>query len=308
MGKRMRSTILAVTAALVIGAPVQALAQAKGRPVVAIYQIDDLTQSGQGPALSTMLQTAIEGTSKFRVMEREQMAKLVGEQSRAKSGLVTTNTPGKVGGFEGADFLIYGTITSLQVINKADIGSTLLVGILSGNRGNTQACANAYATLGLDIKITDASTGEVRYVTHIDETQKSEASCSGQAHIDAALLERSAAAKVATGLITAIFPIQVAAVQPDGVMILNYGEGTLLPGAVLTLYSKGDAIRDPASGEILANNESKLGYIRVTEVNGRISRATPASQFDTAPPIGAIVRPASAEDIAMLAKQSQKRR
>jgi curli biogenesis system outer membrane secretion channel CsgG len=302
----MKLPFISVVGLIIAVVPSQAFSQTTGKPIVAIYKMDDLAGSRAGPALSSMIETAIEGTSKFRVIEREQLDKLVGEQSRAKAGLITTNTPGKTGGFDGVDFLIYGTITSLSVVNKADLGSSLIAGIFAGNGGPAPSCSNAYATLGLDVKITDAATGEVRYVTHIDEKQKSASSCGQRAQIDAPTLERSAAEKVASGLVTAIYPIQIAAVQSDGVMILNYGQGTVEPGAIFTVYVKGDAIRDPATGEVIANNETRLGLIRVTEVTGRISKAAPASDFASAAPVGSIVRASTSDEIAQLSKQTKR--
>ncbi len=294
-----------ILAAFLLLAPAQVLAA--GKPVVAIYQMDDLAHSGQAEALSAMIETAIESTSKFRVIERQHLGVMVGEQARAKSGLVTSNTPGKVGGFEGADFLIYGTITTLSVVSKSDIGTSVVASIFMPPNSNVN-CNNTFATLGIDIKITDARTGEVRYVTRINEVQKSASNCTGQrAEIDPAALMRAAADKVANSLVTTIYPIQVAAVQADGTVILNYGEGSLTPGAVLAVYTKGEVIKDPATGEVLANDEVKLGYIRVTEIAGRVSKATPMSTFASTPPIGSIVRVASDDDIKALAKASKHR-
>ncbi len=201
----MMKVVAWLVAIVATSAPVSALAQ-KGKPIVAIYQMDDVARSGQSATFTTMIETAVAATSKFRVMERERMNKLLGEQARARAGLVTSNKPGKVGGFEGADYLIYGSITTVSVSNKADIGSTMLAGLFNnGNRG--ASCSNAVVTLGVDIKITDADSGEVKYVTRITETQKSAAACGGSAQVDTSLLLRSAAEKVATGLVTAIYPI-----------------------------------------------------------------------------------------------------
>ncbi|WP_293901128.1 CsgG/HfaB family protein [Phenylobacterium sp.] len=297
----MRGLIGGVFASLLLlMAPTQGLAQ--GKPVIAIYQMDDLAHSGQAAVLSAMIETAIANTSKFRVIEREHLGKLVGEQARAKSGLVTTNTPGKIGGFEGADFLIYGTITTIQALNRADVGSNLVAGIMSGNNRATPNCNNTYATIGLDIKITDARSGEVKYVTRINETQRSATACGGGAGaIDTGSLMRAAADKVASGLVTTIYPIQIAAIQPDGVIVLNYGEGAVQEGAVMGIYSKGAVIRDPATGEVLANDEVQLGFLRIIGVTGRVSRAVPITMLSARPDIGAIVRPATPADLQALA-------
>ena len=299
----MKNAIAFVLAAVCLLGPAQALAQ--GKPVIAIYQMDDLARTGQAATLSAMIETAIASTSKFRVIERSQLGKLVGEQARAKSGLVTSNTPGRVGGFEGADFLIYGSITTLSLSSRADMGSNFVGSLLNSNNGRSVSpnCNNTFATVGLDIKITDARSGEVKYVNHINESQKSATACGGNAgQIDAATLFRSAADKVAQGLVTTIYPVQIAAIQPDGVIVLNYGEGSLTPGTVMGIYSKGAAIRDPATGEILANDEVQLGFLQVTAVTGRVSRALPITMLSSRPEIGSIVRPATPDEIAQLSK------
>ncbi len=287
-------------------APFQARAQ-QGKPVVAVYEMRDLTNSGLADTFSTMIATAVAGTNKFRVIERNDLDKLVGEQNRANSGLVTTNKPGKQGGFEGADYLIYGTITSLSVVNKSDVGTSIVGALFSPQGSQAPTCVYSIATLSVDVKITDSSTGEIKYTNHIDQQQKSATVCDGRPSVDSSSLLRDAADKVATGLVTAIYPIQVAAAQPDGVFILNYGEGTVKVGDVMVVYTKGDAIYDPTSGELLANTEVKLGYIRITEVTGRVSKAVAVSAFATPPAVGSIVRLANADDAAALGKDSKKK-
>ena len=43
--------------------------------------MDDVARSGQADQFSRMLETAITATSKFRVIERERLGELVGEQA-----------------------------------------------------------------------------------------------------------------------------------------------------------------------------------------------------------------------------------
>lgn len=295
-----------LTGAFLLALPLQAQAAGTGKPIVAVYEMHDLTNGGLADTMSTMIATAVAATNKFRVIERNELDKVLAEQTRAKSGLLTTNAPGKIGGFEGADYLIYGTITSLSVVNKSDFGSTFTANLFTPQGSSPKSCVVSFATVSLDIKITDASTGEIRYVTRIDEQQKSAPACDGQPQVDSSSLLRSAADKVATSLVTAIYPIQVAAVQADGVFILNYGEGAVKSGDILGVYTKGEEIKDPATGEVIANTEEKLGFIRVTDVTGRVSKAVAASDFTAAPQVGSIARPASAEDLAAL-KAKKKR-
>ena len=279
-----------------------AYAQSK-RPIVAIYQIEDLTGHDLSPTFSAMIETAITGTNKFRVMERAAVEKLLREQGGAKSGLLTTNRPGKIGGFEGADYLIYGSITSISVKQKSNFGASLLGGL--GNNGNS-TCVNAVVTLEADIKITDARTGEVRYATRISEVQKGETTCGANGQIDSSALLRAAADKVAVGLVTTIYPIQVASVQPDGSFVLNYGAGAITPGAIMTVFQKGEPITDPATGEVIGNDETPYGQIVITDVQPRFSKAVAYSVFATTPPVGSIVRLATEAERAAAKKKGKR--
>lgn len=278
---------------------------AQDRPIVAIYQMEDLARTGQGETLSTMIETAIAATSKFRVMERSRLGTLLSEQGKGATGLVTTNRPGSVGGFEGVDYLIYGSITGLSVQRKADVGAALLGGLL-GNGVGTTNCETGEVTLGLDIRITDAQTGEVRYVTSINQKQKAGTACgSASAQIDATGLLRSAADNVAAGLVTAIYPIQVASVQPDGTVILNYGQGSLAEGTYLTIYQRGEAIIDPATGESIGSDEFPLGLVRITQVLPRMSRASPVGEFSAQPSVGDVARAATPAEASQARKKSR---
>jgi hypothetical protein len=66
------------------------------------------------------------------------------------------------------------------------------------------------------------------------------------------------------------------------------------------------AIIDPATGEMIGNDEQKLGFIRITDVTGRISRAVAHAPFASTPPVGSIARPASPGDLQALKSKKKK--
>ena len=113
---------------------------------------------------------------------------------------------------------------------------------------------------------------------------------------------------MATGLVTAIYPIQIAAVQPDGVMVLNYGSSSVTEGGYYKVFEKGEEIRDPATGEVIASNEYELGMIQITDAMPRISKAVPISGFAQPAVPGAIVRPVSDSEAKAMLKAEKKRR
>lgn len=303
-----------LTAVVAAACLVSGQAHAQGaRPSVGIAQMEDLANTGQAQVFSTMVETAIASTGRFRVIERSRLGKLLEEQGRAKSGLVTSRNGARVGGFEGVDFLIYGSMTTVTARAKTTLGSSLLGGMLSGlggARGDVH-CANQQVALAVDVRITDTDSGEIKRVTRITETQKANSVCGNGVALDVGALLRSAAEQVARTLVTIIYPIQVAALQGDGTVILNYGDGTLSPGTILTVFSKGRDIRDPTSGQVIGNEETKLGFLQVTEVSEKMSRAVVVGTSATPLVVGSTVRQSSAEDIRLIraaAKSGKKRR
>ncbi len=303
----MRAILLSAAAALVM--PSMALAQGKGQPIVAVAQIDDNAGSGQSKTLTQMMLTAIAATQKFRVMERGQMNVLVQEQQRAKAGMVTSRNGGNVGGFQGADYLIYGTITTLSVSKKADLGATFGMALLGGANQQNQNCYGGEVTLSLDVRITDGETGQIRYVKRIDEKKKAGTICGeGVPQVNATELLRSAADKVASGLVTTVHPIKVANAQADGTMMLNYGEGTVKSGDYLTIFRAGEAVIDPDTGRAIGSSEMRLGIAQVTDVQTSFSKAKAVVGFDTPAQTRDIARPATNDDFGAYPKAKLKRK
>jgi curli biogenesis system outer membrane secretion channel CsgG len=288
----MRSALLLL--AIFLPATAQGQPRSSGLPSVSIVQIDDMANSGQAAAFRAMIQTAINSTGKFRVYE-EDTRQLERRQGRSSAGTFTSRTPGRVGGFEGADFLVYGSITSGSQQRRTDTVATIgrsLVGGLIGRRNEAVSCDRMVTTLAVDIRVVNVRTGQSAYAEQLNQQNQSAASCSGNAGTDVAALLRTTANTIAHKLVTAIYPVQVAAVQPDGVMILNYGEGTLARGQVLNLYAPSTEVANPANGTMMRIDGSQLGRIQITEVTPQFSRAAPVMPLAAAPPVGSIARPA----------------
>lgn len=284
-----------------------AAAQDDNRPIVGIAQMEDLTGGGNADNFVAMIETAIIGSGKFRIIERARLATLMEEQGLALSGTTTTNRPGQVGGFEGVDYLVYGTISSISATNRSDIGGSMLRGLLGGSR-NRPDCYKTRVRMEADIRITDTNTGEVRYATRISEEQDSATVCGGGSQIDSAALLRSSADQIATGLVTAIFPIQVAAVQGDGTIILNFGQGAVQRGDFLMIYGEATEIPDPSGTGTIKIDGEQFGAIQVTDVQTGFSRAVQVTQFSQPLQVGAIARPTDSDTVRDLERAQRRRR
>ncbi len=280
----------AVFLAFLIGAP----AMADDRPIIAVYDLSDPAGTGQAAAFSEMIRSAVSSSSKFRVMERSEAGErtLSKESGRARSGQVTSNNPKKKGGYEGADYLIYGTITTLNARQKADLLGTIGVGVLGGNA----ACSKMGATLQSDISITDNNTGEVLYSASVHRVEKSGSTCLGDGSIDFSVLLRGAANEVVGKLVLAVYPMKVAAVQADGTVLINYGEGFLNKKQKYSIFIKGKEVLDPDTGRPLSSEETVIAIIEITDVQGGFSKSRILKSTGEEIPIGSIVREATKDD------------
>ena len=316
----MRVSIAAtlfMVALSLLGSATGAPAQVK-KPIVSIDDIQDLAHTGQAAALREMIETTVINTGKFRIMERgdQGMGVLVKEQALAKSGMVTSNTPGRVGGFEGVDFKVYGTITTGGAGTRRNVGAStamqvggstlrgMLGGGLFGNAvGSSMAsnsnCTESSASLAIDIRITDGNTGEIKYAKHVTEATNGGTVCGGASQVDISGLMRAAAQRVSMGLVTIMYPVKVVDVEGDGLVLLNYGEGLLAPGDVFAVYQEGKKIVDPDTGAVLGNSENFLGLARIMEVMPKMSKAALLTSFT--PAVGSVAREATPEQMRLLA-------
>lgn len=289
-----------------------ASAQEVRKPVVSINDIDDLANTGQGAVLRQMIETTIVNTGKFRIMERgdQGTAVLLKEQQGAKAGLYTSNTPGKIGGFEGVDFMVYGTITTGQATTQHDTGASMgmtigggfadrlgVPGLGGAMRANSN-CNSSSASLQVDIRITDGRTGEERYAKQVTKTEQGQTVCGGRSSVDVSGLLRVASQSVSMGLVTIMYPVKVVDVDADGQVLLNYGEGLLAAGDVFALFQQGREIRDPDTGAVLGNSEKFLGLVKISEVMPKMSKATMLTAFPVAPAVGSIARAATPQQLS----------
>lgn len=140
---------------------------------VAVMGLDDGTvehwwgdEMKVGDGISDMLVTSLVKMGRFSVIERQQLEKVMKEQSLGLSGMIDPSQAKEVGKLAGVDYLITGKVTLFEV--KKD---TMKAGKFLGG-------ANIDTTKGLcqlDVRIIDVQTGEII----VAEQGKGESSKSG---------------------------------------------------------------------------------------------------------------------------------
>jgi len=121
--------MVAFLALALLGVPAFGSAQASedDLPTVAVLDFTGLMmgQSGNsaplGKAVSSMLATELLGRPGLRVIERHQLQDLLTEQKLALSGRVDESTAIEIGKLVGAQYMIYGQVTSIATQLRMDM-------------------------------------------------------------------------------------------------------------------------------------------------------------------------------------------
>ncbi len=149
--------------------PTAALAQ--GKPVIGVIEFKNESgagwwRGGVGWELAGMLSNELAATNAFRIVERSKLEAVLEEQNLAASGRVNPATGAKMGRLTGAEYLVAGTVTAYEEGTKSTGGGISIKGIsLGGNKSE--------AYLAVDIRVINATTGEVDFVRTVEGRAKS---------------------------------------------------------------------------------------------------------------------------------------
>lgn len=135
-------------------------------------EISHSEQSGYTTGLRDMLTTALVQTSRYRVLERQNIGSLKQEMSLGSSGY-TDKTGIKKGAIKGADLLVMGAVTGWEPGTSGG-GGGIGGGMLGKATALFGAARGAYnkSSMAMDIRIVDTSTSEVLAATRVEGVAK----------------------------------------------------------------------------------------------------------------------------------------
>ncbi|NOX34683.1 MAG: hypothetical protein GXP56_13290 [Deltaproteobacteria bacterium] len=113
---------------------------------IAVMGFENKTKYDVGRGMKAMLTTSLFRTNQFIVIEREELRDVLLEQRLGTTGIVSKETAVPTGELEGAQVLIYGTVTEFKPYQR---GVTTIVG------GVNQA------HVAIDMKLVDARTSRI---------------------------------------------------------------------------------------------------------------------------------------------------
>lgn len=116
---------------------------------------------GVGWELSGMLTNELAAMEKFKVVERNKLERVLGEQDLGESGRIAKGTAAKMGKLTGAQYLVFGTVSAYEESVKGGGGGLSYRGIGIGGKKE-----DAY--IAVDIRVVDTTTGEVEFVRTVE--------------------------------------------------------------------------------------------------------------------------------------------
>src|SRR5262245_38857520 len=142
---------------------------------VAVAQFRDKTGKGWwtgqiGDGMADMLATALFNSSRFIVLERQQLNSVLREQDLAAAGRVKKETAAPIGEIEGAELLVTGAVTEFDPGAsgmKAGVGG---FGLPSWATGALGAVSGGFkqAHMAIDMRVIDTKTSRVVAATSVE--------------------------------------------------------------------------------------------------------------------------------------------
>jgi len=247
-----------------------------------------------GEAIAGQLATALESTNCFVIADRMILSEVLREQELGLAGVVDGDTASQAGRLIGAQVLIKGEITEFETGKKGNglnLGfgfSNIPLGLrLGGNRN--------VAHVAIDLRLVDASTGEIMF----SETVTSEAKNYGLAlgvdydkgsigtdHFSKTPFGK--AVRAATVESAGFIVEQLKEVDWAGQVITAEGEQIFLNagansgvevGDTFTVTNIAKELVDPASGVVLGRIERRMGTVEVQSVTDLYAIARVQGQF-----------------------------
>ncbi len=122
--------------------------------------------SNTGTDLQDMLASELVSTKSFQVLERKEINAVLGEQDLGASGRISKSTKAKIGKIKGAQYLVAGTVSAFEEDTKGTGGGI-------GFRGFSIGGKSAKAYMAVDLKVIDATTGEIIDARTVEGTSSS---------------------------------------------------------------------------------------------------------------------------------------
>jgi hypothetical protein len=219
---------------------------------------------------SQRLTTLLNDSGRFDVLDRAFDYEFAEEKAILTSGDTDLEQKARVRQVLGADYLLSGRIRRASIIPESRLLPSTgiyteeyeadFVGEVRLLVPNTRQVAFSH-----EYRI-NLETAEVKWLSDNWASDERDFDQIKDAFLDLA------ARQIVEDVLNDLFPVRVAAVR-DNEIILDQGGERMLPDAVYEVYAQGEKIVDPQTQEVLGQDESRIAALRTTRVLPKFSYA-----------------------------------
>ena len=256
------------------------------KKVVAVSRFENKSSwSGQwklDDGMTDQLTDALMQSGQFVVLERETLSDVMEEQDLASSGRTMKSKSAATGKLTSAQILIKGAITEFESKSSGGGAGIGFGGVNIGGKSEE-------AHVGLIIRLIDTTTGEVLESKRVEGKAKSGGLSLG-VNVGGVGFGTEGFKKMPLGKATQLaidsavefiasklrmLPFQGSVIKvTDDTVYISAGEKTgAAAGDTFTVYSVGEELVDPVTGEMLGSEEKEIGSVSIVQVKEKYSTA-----------------------------------
>jgi len=258
--------------------------------------------SDVGGGLAALLSTALVESGQFTVVERTRLSSVMMEQELAASNMLKADGAPEVGQLLGAQYLVMGEVTEFTEEAKR---SAFSIGIGNGDRRLALAPGKREGKVAIDVRVVNASTGEVVKAFHVSEKVKARAFSVTLEQDDISLghsqLANTALGQAARAAINEVAQkfATTAAKEPWRGAVVDYDQyGIAINAGRKSGVKVGDAFQvrriakiltDPATGRVLGKRAYNVGEIKIMQIEDHLAFGEYIPETNIAPQRGDVV-------------------
>ena len=282
-----RKTVLLTGIVLILSCVLTLYAEAGQKKIVAVSRFENRTAfSGQhnlGDGMADQLTDALMQSGQFVVLERQTLGDVFEEQDLAQTGRMAKSKSARTGKATSAQILVKGTVTEFEEQSGGSgTGVKLPFGLsLGGKKGE--------AHVGVIVRLIDTTTGQVLDSQRVEGKAKSggfklgvDIGGVGFGTDSFKKTPLGKAMQIAIDNAVAFIAAKLKDVPFQGSVIKASGSDVYISasertgasvGDMFTVYSVGEELVDPDTGELLGSEEEKIGTVKIYKVSEKYSKA-----------------------------------
>ena len=233
-------------------------------------------------------------TDRFRLVERQALTQVLGEQDLAASGRIAKASGAATGSVLGAQYLVQVVVTNYEANVKKS--NRAIGGLLSMATGVPAiggiGIKSGEGVVGLNVRLINSETSEIMYTKQIESVIKESGLSFGGGGVLGAVglggfmddysktpIGQAVIAGVNKGVYELVKQIGTqsasgSVVKAEGTQVwLNLGKDSVSVGDQLEIMRKGEELIDPETGISLGSSDSLLGKVEVSQVQDKFSIA-----------------------------------